>query len=44
MIFVYPELKLVMAQTAADAVSHPAPLAKDALALWQGVVRQYGSW
>ena len=43
MMFVDPELKLVMAQTAADAVSHPAPLARDALALWKGVVRQYGS-
>ncbi|WP_298728988.1 serine hydrolase [uncultured Pseudomonas sp.] len=44
MIFIDPELKLVMVQTSAAAEAKPARLFKDANALWRGVVQQYGNW
>ncbi len=46
MIFVDPELKLVMVQTAVNASPKAGmtSLAKEADALWRGVVRQYGAW
>jgi CubicO group peptidase (beta-lactamase class C family) len=46
MIFVDPQLKLVMVQTAANATakSGKTSLAREADALWRGVVRHYGSW
>lgn len=46
MIFVDPELKLVMVQTAANATAKAGDttLGKDADAFWRGVVRRYGSW
>jgi CubicO group peptidase (beta-lactamase class C family) len=45
-IFIDPELKLVMVQTAANATAKPGltSLGKEADAFWRGVVRQYGSW
>jgi CubicO group peptidase (beta-lactamase class C family) len=46
MIFVDPELKLVMVQTAANATAKAGEtsLGKNADAFWRGVVRHYGSW
>lgn len=44
MIFVDPDLKLVMVQTSAAAEAKPVLLFKEANALWRGVVQQYGSW
>jgi CubicO group peptidase (beta-lactamase class C family) len=46
MIFVDPELKLVMVQTSANATAKAGQttLARDADAFWRGVVRQYGRW
>lgn len=46
MIFIDPELKLVMVQTAANATarSGQTTLARDADAYWRAVVRQYGRW
>ena len=46
MIFIDPQLKLVMVQTAANATAKAGDttLARDADAFWRGVVRQYGSW
>jgi CubicO group peptidase (beta-lactamase class C family) len=46
MIFVDPELKLVMVQTAANATARAGEttLGKNADAFWRGVVRQYGDW
>jgi CubicO group peptidase (beta-lactamase class C family) len=46
MIFVDPQLKLVMVQTAANATakSGGTTLGKEADAFWRGVVRHYGSW
>ena len=46
MIFIDPELKLVMVQTAANATakSGGTTLGRDADAFWRGVVRQYGRW
>ncbi|MFL6672667.1 MAG: serine hydrolase domain-containing protein [Massilia sp.] len=46
MIFVDPQLKLVMVQTAANATakSGQTTLGKEADAFWRGVVRHYGSW
>lgn len=46
MIFVDPELKLVMVQTAANATakSGATSLGPEADAFWRGVVRQYGQW
>jgi CubicO group peptidase (beta-lactamase class C family) len=46
MIFVDPQLKLVMVQTAANATprSGKTSLAHEADAFWRGVVRHYGSW
>ena len=46
MIFVDPDLKLVMVQTAANATAKAGgtTLGRDADAFWRGVVRQYGRW
>jgi CubicO group peptidase (beta-lactamase class C family) len=46
MIFVDPQLRLVMVQTAANATakSGKTSLAREADAFWRGVVRHYGSW
>jgi CubicO group peptidase (beta-lactamase class C family) len=46
MIFVDPQLKLVMVQTAANATasSGKTSLGREANAFWQGVVRHYGTW
>lgn len=46
MIFVDPELKLVMVQTTANATakSGETTLGKNADAFWRGVVKHYGSW
>ncbi len=46
MIFVDPQLKLVMVQTAANstAKSSETSLGREANAFWHGVVRQYGRW
>ncbi|MDL2356267.1 MAG: serine hydrolase [Pseudomonadota bacterium] len=46
MIFVDPELKLVMVQTAANATAKAGgtTLGRDVDAFWRGVVRQYGNW
>jgi CubicO group peptidase (beta-lactamase class C family) len=46
MIFVDPQLKLVMVQTAANATakSGKTSLGREADAFWRGVVRQYGTW
>jgi CubicO group peptidase (beta-lactamase class C family) len=46
MIFVDPELKLVMVQTTANATAKAGEttLGKNADAFWRGVVKQYGSW
>lgn len=46
MIFIDPELKLVMVQTAANATAKAGEttLGKNADAFWRGVVRQYGEW
>ncbi|MDB5852558.1 MAG: hypothetical protein JWR22_599 [Herminiimonas sp.] len=46
MIFVDPELKLVMVQTAANATprSGDTTLAADADRFWRGVVGYYGNW
>jgi CubicO group peptidase (beta-lactamase class C family) len=46
MIFVDPELKLVMVQTAANATAKAGQtsLSKEADAFWRGVVRRYGAW
>jgi CubicO group peptidase (beta-lactamase class C family) len=46
MIFVDPELKLVMVQTTANATAKAGEtsLGKNADAFWRGVVRHYGSW
>jgi CubicO group peptidase (beta-lactamase class C family) len=46
MIFIDPELKLVMVQTAANATAKAGQttLGRDADAFWRGVVRQYGRW
>jgi CubicO group peptidase (beta-lactamase class C family) len=46
MIFVDPELKLVMVQTAANATAKAGEtsLGRNADAFWRGVVRHYGSW
>ena len=46
MIFVDPELKLVMVQTAANATAKAGgtTLGREADAFWRGVVRQYGRW
>jgi hypothetical protein len=45
MIFVDPQRKLVMVQTAkATAKAGQTTLGKEADAFWRGVVRYYGSW
>jgi CubicO group peptidase (beta-lactamase class C family) len=46
MIFVDPELKLVMIQTTANATAKAGEttLGKNADAFWRGVVQHYGSW
>jgi CubicO group peptidase (beta-lactamase class C family) len=46
MIFVDPQLKLVMVQTAANATAKAGQttLGREADAFWRGVVKQYGSW
>ncbi|MSQ71521.1 MAG: class C beta-lactamase-related serine hydrolase [Betaproteobacteria bacterium] len=46
MMFVDPELKLVMVQTAANATAKAGQtsLGREADAFWRGVVRQYGNW
>jgi CubicO group peptidase (beta-lactamase class C family) len=46
MIFVDPQLKLVMVQTAANATAKAGQttLGKEADAFWRGVVKYYGSW
>jgi len=46
MIFVDPELKLVMVQTTANATAKAGEttLGKNADAFWRGVVEHYGSW
>jgi CubicO group peptidase (beta-lactamase class C family) len=46
MIFVDPQLRLVMVQTAANATAKAGQttLGKEADAFWRGVVKQYGSW
>jgi CubicO group peptidase (beta-lactamase class C family) len=46
MIFVDPELKLVMVQTTANATAKAGEtsLGKNADAFWRGVVKHYGSW
>lgn len=46
MIFIDPQLKLVMVQTAANATAKAGQttLAKDADAFWRGVVNYYGRW
>ncbi|MDB5764486.1 MAG: serine hydrolase [Herminiimonas sp.] len=46
MIFVDPQLKLVMVQTAANATAKSGltSLGREADAFWRGVVRQYGAW
>jgi CubicO group peptidase (beta-lactamase class C family) len=46
MIFVDPQLKLVMVQTAANATAKAGQttLGKEADAFWRGVVKHYGSW
>jgi CubicO group peptidase (beta-lactamase class C family) len=46
MIFVDPELKLVMVQTTANATAKAGEttLGKNADAFWRGVVQHYGSW
>jgi CubicO group peptidase (beta-lactamase class C family) len=46
MIFVDPELKLVMVQTTANATAKAGDttLGKNADAFWRGVVKHYGSW
>lgn len=46
MIFVDPQLKLVMVQMAANATakSGKTSLGREADAFWRGVVRQYGKW
>ena len=46
MIFVDPQLKLVMVQTAANATAKTGKtsLSREADAFWRGVVRQYGRW
>ena len=46
MIFVDPELKLVMVQTTANATAKAGEttLGKNADAFWRGVVERYGSW
>ncbi|MGZ5201144.1 MAG: serine hydrolase domain-containing protein [Telluria sp.] len=46
MIFIDPQLKLVMVQTAANATAKAGQttLGKEADAFWRGVVRYYGSW
>ena len=42
LIFIDPELKLVMVQTAATAAPVPTTLAREADALWRGVIAFYG--
>ena len=46
MIFIDPQLKLVMVQTAANATAKTGQtsLGKEADAFWRGVVEHYGSW
>jgi CubicO group peptidase (beta-lactamase class C family) len=46
MIFIDPELKLVMVQTAANATAKAGgtTLGKESDSFWRGVVRHYGSW
>ena len=46
MIFIDPELKLVMVQTAANATAKAGltSLGKEADAFWRGVVALYGTW
>jgi len=46
MIFIDPELRLVMVQTTANATarSDQTTLARDAHAFWRGVVAHYGRW
>ena len=46
MIFVDPELKLIMVQTAVNATAKAGmtSMGKEADAFWRGVVRQYGAW
>ena len=46
MIFVDPELKLVMVQTTANATARAGgtTLAREADALWRGLVAHYGRW
>jgi CubicO group peptidase (beta-lactamase class C family) len=46
MIFVDPQLKLVMVQTAANATAKTGltTLGRDADAFWRGVVQHYGRW
>ena len=45
-IFIDPELKLVMVQTAANATATAGKttLARERDAFWRGVVAQYGKW
>ena len=46
LLFVDPSLKLVMVQTAANATAKASDtsLAREADALWRGLVRHYGAW
>lgn len=46
MIFIDPELKLIMVQTAANATakSGKTTLAREADAFWRGIVNTYGKW
>lgn len=46
MIFVDPQLKLVMVQTAANATAKAGKtsLAREADAFWRGIVRHYANW
>jgi CubicO group peptidase (beta-lactamase class C family) len=45
-IFVDPELKLVMAMTAAAKTASVGkePLGAERDAVWRGLIRKYGSW
>jgi hypothetical protein len=46
MIFIDPQLKLVMVQTAANATPQTVKtsLAREADAFWRGIVGYYGKW
>ena len=46
MIFIDPQLKLVMVQTAANATAKAGKttLGREADAFWRGIVAYYGQW